>query len=140
MEKQNTFFKKAIPMEKRVAVALWRLATSNSYRSISKVFGIGLTSVAKIVYEFCESVFEESGQFIKFPANGHDRALEIEKFSYLTQTVLPQVVGTIDGTHVEILCTNSESRVDYFSCKQKYTVNTQAVIAQSTKRHRKDFL
>ena len=59
MEKQNTFFRKAIPMEKRVAVALWRLATSNSYRSINKVFGIGLTSVAKIVYEFCESIFEE---------------------------------------------------------------------------------
>ena len=114
MEKQNTFFRKPIPMEKRVAVALWRLATSNSYRSINKVFGIGLTSVAKIVYEFCESVFEESGQFIKFPANGHDTALEIEKFSYLTQTVLPQVVGAVDGTHVEILCTNSESRVDYF--------------------------
>ena len=59
MEKQNTFFRKAIPMEKRVAVALWRLATGSTYRSISKVFGIGLTSVAKIVYEFCESIFEE---------------------------------------------------------------------------------
>ena len=60
MEKQNTFFRKAIPMEKRVAVALWRLATGSTYRSISKVFGIGLTSVAKIVYEFCESIFEET--------------------------------------------------------------------------------
>ena len=59
MEKQNTFFRKAIPMEKRVAVALWRLATGNTYRSISKVLGIGLTSVAKIVYEFCESIFEK---------------------------------------------------------------------------------
>ena len=130
IEKQNTFFRKPIPLEKRVAVALWRLATAtgNSYRSISKVFGIGLTSVAKIVYEFCESIFEEVGQFIKFPANGHKTALEMEKFSYFTQTVLPQVVGVLDGTHLEIMCTNSESRVDYFSCKQKYTVNTQAVV------------
>ena len=75
------------------------------------------------MYEFCES--------IKFPANGHEIAIEIEKFSYFTQTVLPQVVGIIDGTHVEILCTNSESRVDYFSCKQKYNVNTQAVVGAS---------
>ena len=58
-----------------------RLATGNSYRSISKVFGIGLTSVAKIVYEFCESIFEEARQFIKFPTNGHETALEIKKFS-----------------------------------------------------------
>ena len=63
IEKQNTFFRKPTPLEKRVAVALWRLATAtgNSYRSISKVFGIGLTSVAKIVYEFCESIYEEAG-------------------------------------------------------------------------------
>ena len=44
------------------------------------------------------------------------------------KTVLPQVVGIIDGTHVVNLCTNSDSRVDYFFCKQKYTVNMQAVL------------
>ena len=131
MENQNTFFRKAIPLEKRVAVALWRLATGNSYSSTSKVFGIGLTSVAKIVYEFCESIFEEFRQFIKFPANGHKTALEIKNFSYFTQTVLRQVFGIIDGTHVEILCTNSESRLDNFPYKQKYTVNTQAVVSAS---------
>ena len=114
-----------------VAVARWRLATGDTYRSISKVFVIGLTSVAKIVYEFCESIFEESGQFIKFRANDPETALEIEKFSYFTQTVLSQVVDVIDGTHVEILCTNSKSRVDYFSRKQKRTVNTQAVVGAS---------
>ena len=38
------------------------------------------------------------------------------------------MVGVIDGTYVEMLCTNSESRVDYFSRKQKYTVNPQAVV------------
>ena len=32
---------------------------------------------------------------------------------------------------VQILCTNSESRVDYFSRKQKHTVNTQAVVGAS---------
>ena len=37
-------------------------------------------------------------------------------------------VGVIDGTHVELLSTNSEKRVDYFSRKQKYTVYTQAVV------------
>ena len=63
-------------------------------------------------------------KFIKFPANNHEVALEIETFSHFAQTVLPQVIGVIDGTHVEILCNNSESKVDYFSCKQKYTVNT----------------
>ena len=30
MEKSDTSFRKAVPLEKRVAVALWRLATGNS--------------------------------------------------------------------------------------------------------------
>ena len=46
----ETFFRKAIPLKKRVAVALWKLATGNSHRSV--------TSVAKIVFEFCESIFQ----------------------------------------------------------------------------------
>ena len=47
------------------------------------MFGIGLTSVAKIVYEFYESIFEEAGQFTKLPANGHETAFEIENFHIL---------------------------------------------------------
>ena len=37
-------------------------------------------------------------------------------------------VGAIDGTHIEILCPDSPSKVDYFSRKRIYTINTQAVV------------
>ena len=36
LQRQDTFFRSAIPVEKRVAVALWRLANGNSYRTVSK--------------------------------------------------------------------------------------------------------
>ena len=84
--------------------------------------------MANIVYEFCKSIFEEARLFIRFYANGHEKALEINKFSYFTQPVLLKVVGIIDETNVEILCTYSENKVDYFSHKQKYKVNLQAVV------------
>ena len=89
------------------------------------MFGIGLAYVAKIMYKFCEAILKEAGKFIKFPANGRETALEFEKSSYFAQTVLPQV---IDRLPVEILCKSLESRVDYFPQKQKYTVNTQAIV------------
>ena len=38
LEKQDTNLQKAIPIEKRVGVALWRLARGNSFRSISKTY------------------------------------------------------------------------------------------------------
>ena len=40
LEKRDTQLLKAIPIEKRVGVALWRLSTGNYFRSIQKTFGI----------------------------------------------------------------------------------------------------
>lgn len=39
--RQNTILCQVITMEKWVAVALWRLATENSYRTMRLTFGIG---------------------------------------------------------------------------------------------------
>ena len=40
-EKSETKFRKAIAVEKQLAVASLRLSTGNFYRAISKAFGIG---------------------------------------------------------------------------------------------------
>ena len=111
-----------------MAVALWRLAIGNSYRTTSKVFEIGLSTVAKIMYEFCEAIFEISHEFTHFPTNGRKIAIAIQKFRTFTESKIPQVVGVNDGTHIEIICVDSERRVEYFSRKQRYTINTQAVV------------
>ena len=60
--------------------------------------------------------------------NGRETARKIQKFRVFTECLVSQAVGAIDGTHVEIMCPDSESKVDYYSRKQKYTVNTQAVV------------
>ena len=83
-------------------MALWHLATGNSYRTTSKVFGIGLSTVAKIMYEFCEAILEISHKFIHFPTNGRETAIAIQKFHTFTESKIPQVVGVNDGTHIEI--------------------------------------
>ena len=49
LEMQDTRFREAVSTEKRVVIALWRLATGNSYRSISKTFGKS-TAVNIVVY------------------------------------------------------------------------------------------
>ena len=47
----DSIFQKAVPIEKRVGVGLWRLLTGYSFRTISKVFGIGKSTVIKLVNE-----------------------------------------------------------------------------------------
>ena len=66
--------------------------------------------------------------FIWFPRNGRETTIAIEKCHAYTGCVIPNVVGAIDGTHIEILCPDSPSKVGYFSRKQIYTINTQAVV------------
>ena len=41
MAKKDTRLRQSIPVQKRVAVALWRLATGDTYRSTGLQFGIG---------------------------------------------------------------------------------------------------
>ena len=67
MAKADTVFQKAVPFEKHVGVGLWRLSTGNSFCTISKVFGIGKSTVIKLVNKLISELVRMSPEFIKFP-------------------------------------------------------------------------
>lgn len=56
MEKQSTNFRASLPVRKRVAIALWKLATNSEYRSIGHLFGVSKSSVCRCVQDFCKAV------------------------------------------------------------------------------------
>ena len=124
----NTVFRKVVPIEEHVVIGLWRLSTRNSFLTISKVFGIGKSAVIKLVNELFSELVRMSPEFIKFLKTTSETGAKIRTFCDFTVCKIPQVVGEIDGTHIEIMAPSSDSKVDYFSRKQKFTVNTQAVI------------
>ena len=80
MRKEDTYFRKTISIQKRVACGLWRLSTGNSYRVVSKVFGVGRSIVCQIVKEFCKTLRQKSSRFIKFSKTRMEVALEIQNF------------------------------------------------------------
>ena len=125
----NTVFRKVVPNEEHVVIGLWRLSTRNSILTISKVFGIGKSAVIKLVNELFSELIRMSPEFIKFLKTTSETGVKIRTFCDFTGCKIPQVVGEIDGTYIEIIAPSSDSKVDYFSRKQKFTVNTQAVIA-----------
>ena len=115
-------------MKKCVTVAFLRLADRNSFRTPSKTLAVGKSTTVEIINKFFEvlSLYERS--FIKFPVKRRDTAEAIVKFRESENCVIPQALEVIDSTHVPILAPNIESKPDYFSRKQEYSVNTQAVI------------
>ena len=46
IRKEDTYFRKTISVQKRVACALWWLSTGNSCRVVSKVFGVRRSTVS----------------------------------------------------------------------------------------------
>ena len=55
--------------------------------------------------------------FIKFLVTALETALATTSFQEFTDCAIPQVVGAVDSTHMEILAPLSESKLDYFSRK-----------------------
>ena len=53
------------------------------------------------------------------------------KFKEIEKCSIPQALGAIDGTHVPILTPATDFKGDYFNRKQRYAVNTQAVIGSN---------
>ena len=56
LEKRDTQFWCALPIKKRVVIALWRLPTGNSFRTVVKTFAVGKSTAVQITREFCSEM------------------------------------------------------------------------------------
>ena len=48
IEKEDTMMRTAIPVEQRVALTLWFLATNSDYRTIGHLFGVSKPTVCVV--------------------------------------------------------------------------------------------
>ena len=112
LEKQDTRFREAVPKEKRVAIVLWRFATENSYRSVSKTFAVGNSTAVSITKSFCPEIRCLSKYFIKFPRTPSGTAKAIATFKETTNCKIPQAVGAMDDVHITILSPHTDSKLD----------------------------
>ena len=130
IQKQHTRMRVAISVEEKVGLALWRLATGNSYRSCGLQFGYGKSTAKCICGEFELTLLRRKDQFIKFPLTRQEITEKVHEFKEMYG--IPQIVGAIDGCHIEI---NAPPRnhEDYYNRKQHYSVNLQAIVDSNPK-------
>lgn len=107
-------------MEETVGLALWRLATGNSYRSCGLQFGLGKSTVKSICSEFEQAIFNLKDRFIKFPLTIQEIRNKMDKFE--ESYGIPQIMGAINGRHIEINAP-PDNHGDYFNQKLHYSVN-----------------
>ena len=105
IQKHLTTFRDSIKVENRVAIGIWRRATRNSYRTVSKVFGFGKSTIIKITADFVKELVRSTSRLIKFPKANCETASAVQLFKPFCNCSLPQILGAIDGARTEILKT-----------------------------------
>ena len=77
----DTIMQRAVPVKKWFAIFLWRFGTSNSYRSIGKLFGVRKYTVIKIFKQGIASIILLANNLKKFSKTTFETAQSNEAFS-----------------------------------------------------------
>ncbi|XP_062409140.1 uncharacterized protein LOC134100105 [Sardina pilchardus] len=128
--RQNTNYRRAVTVEVRVAICIWRLATNLEYRSISHLFAVGLSTCCLITQEVVTAInVILKPKYLKHPSAAEFRVITQ---GFRDRWRFPQVAGAIDGTHIKIRAPPDHSS-DYFNRKGDYSIILQAVVDHKLK-------
>nr|XP_004251678.1 protein ALP1-like [Solanum lycopersicum] len=130
--KKDTMLRMAIPVRQRVAVCIWRLATGEPLREVSRRFGLGISTCHKLVLEVCTAIRGVlMAKFIQWP---DELKMEEIKHEFEILSGIENVGGSMYTTHVPIIAPK-ESVASYFNKrhternqKTSYSVTVQGVV------------
>ena len=122
---QITQLHQPVSVEERVAVTVWKLATNIEYRTLASLFGLGRSTVGKIVVETSHAISTHLlPQYVKIP-HGDKLKNIIEGFEACWG--FPQAARAIDSSHISIIRPD-ESASDCYNRKGYYFVIIQAIV------------
>ncbi|XP_048705918.2 tetratricopeptide repeat protein 33 isoform X1 [Caretta caretta] len=94
---KNTKMRAALTVHKRVAIALWKLATPDSYWSVGNQFGVGKSTVGAAVIQVANAITK---LLLLRVVTLRNVQVIVDGFGAVG---FPNCGGAIDGTHITIL-------------------------------------
>lgn len=119
LSRRDTNMRPSVTLEKRVAVALNRLATGSCYTACGVSFGLPKSTANVVKNEFCDILRRKAANFIKFPKSEDEVRQVLGGFEDIS--VFPHVAGALDGTHIKIIAPK-ENKYDFLGRKTFYSV------------------
>ncbi|GAB4854471.1 hypothetical protein Ancab_039727 [Ancistrocladus abbreviatus] len=130
--KEDTMLRAAIPVKQRVAVCIWRLATGEPLRLVSKRFGLGISTCHKLVIEVCSAIRDVlMPKYLQWP---DEESMRRSKEEFESISGIPNVVGSMYTTHIPIIAPKVNVAA-YFNKKHtqrkqktSYSITVQGVV------------
>lgn len=114
-----------MPIEKALLLTLWTLASKDSFRAISDRFNVSRGCAHYTFMYTCKLISKLAPEYIKWPKNEAELKEISSKFNNLRGSEsLPNVVGCVDGTHIEITAPNND-KISYYNRKGYYSLILQ---------------
>uniref|UniRef100_A0A8C3HLG3 Nuclease HARBI1 n=1 Tax=Chrysemys picta bellii TaxID=8478 RepID=A0A8C3HLG3_CHRPI len=121
LKRQNTKMRAALTVEKRVAIALWKLATPDSYRSVRHQFEVAKSTVGAAVIQVANAITELL--LSRVVTLGNVQVI-VDGFAAMG---FPNCGGAIDGTHIPILAPQHQA-TEYINRKGYCSMLLQALV------------
>ncbi|XP_042301689.1 protein ANTAGONIST OF LIKE HETEROCHROMATIN PROTEIN 1-like [Sceloporus undulatus] len=124
LARRDTRLRKAVPVDKQVAMAILYLCHKGSYSTVATFFGVGKSTAYKVIIQvlLCmEMVLLRRAVYLG------DYRKVMDGFAELG---FPQVVGAIDGCHIKITAPVHED-AQYINRKQQHSMILQGTCDQT---------
>ncbi|XP_065440253.1 uncharacterized protein LOC135981485 [Chrysemys picta bellii] len=118
---RNTKMRAVLTVEKRVAVALWKLATPDCYRSVGNQFGVGKSTVGVAVIQVANAIIDVL--LSRVVTLGNVQVI-LDGFAAMG---FPNCGGAIDGTHIPVLAPDHLAN-QYINRKGYFSMVLQALV------------
>ncbi|XP_049316544.1 uncharacterized protein LOC125779312 [Bactrocera dorsalis] len=124
--KQDSCYRKCIPLQKRVAVAVYTLKSSAEYETVARLFGVSKAIVSEIFLAFCQEVWQSLRPiYLTEQLTNSEKVDEcvhgFEKLGF------PQCLGAIDGCHIKVRPPGKDC-TDYYNYKGWYSTVLFALV------------
>ncbi|XP_034031411.1 protein ALP1-like [Thalassophryne amazonica] len=112
IEKQDTFWRKALEPGVKLAITIRFLATGDSYKSLMYNVRVHASTICKFIQPVCEAIIAEySGKLVSCPTTP-EAWLQVAQ-GFESKWNLPHCIGAIDGKHIAMKCPKNGGSLFY---------------------------